>query len=191
MSILSKTNLHHSPRSNSVLPSYRVLHGVSSIDIDGNAVFKEVTTDKGSLTSQLNAKQNNLTAGANININGSTISATDTTYSDFAGSNHGLVPANSDSEQKFLRNDGVWAMVTGGGKAWGGYNIPTSDIGSDGDYYYQFNQNDEVAITYVKINGTWYKIEGGDAGGEETCSSYGQYNLDGVGNNIGLEAYLS
>ena len=163
----------------------------SSIDTDGNAVFKEVTTDKGSLTSQLNAKQNNLTAGANININGDTISATDTTYSDFAGSSHGLVPANSDSEQKFLRNDGVWAMVTGGGKAWGGYSIPTSDIGSDGDYYYQFNQNDEVAITYVKINGTWYKIEGGDAGGEEYCSSYGQFNLDGVGNNVGLEAYLS
>ena len=163
----------------------------SSIDTDGNAVFKEVTTDKGSLTSQLNAKQNNLTAGVNININGDTISATDTTYSDFAGLSHGLVPANSDSEQKFLRNDGVWAMVTGGGKAWGGYNIPTSDIGSDGDYYYQFNQNDEVAITYVKINGTWYKIEGGDAGGGEYCSSYGQFNLDGIGNNVGLEAYVS
>lgn len=162
----------------------------SSIDTDGNAVFKEVTTDKGSLTSQLNAKQNNLTAGANVSINGDVISATDTTYSDFAGTAHGLVPANSDSEHKFLRNDGVWAMVSGGGKAWGGYNIPTSDIGSDGDYYYQFNQNDEVAITYVKINGTWYKIEGGDAGGGEYCSSYGQFNLDGVGNNVGLEAYL-
>lgn len=163
----------------------------SSIDTDGNATFKEVTTDKGSLTSQLNAKQNNLTAGANVSINGDVISATDTTYSDFAGTAHGLVPANSDSEQKFLRNDGVWAMVTGGGKAWGGYNIPTSDIGSDGDYYYQFNQNDEVAITYVKINGTWYKIEGGDAGGGEYCSSYGQFNLDGIGNNVGLEAYVS
>ena len=163
----------------------------SSIDTDGNAVFKEVTTDKGSLTSQLNAKQNNLTAGANVSINGDVISATDTTYSDFAGTAHGLVPANSDSEHKFLRNDGVWAMVSGGGKAWGGYNIPTSDIGSDGDYYYQFNQNDEVAITYVKINGTWYKIEGGDAGGEEYCSSYGQFNLDGIGNNVGLEAYVS
>lgn len=163
----------------------------SSIDTDGNAVFKEVTTDKGSLTSQLNAKQNNLTAGANININGNTISATDTTYSDFVGTAHGLVPANSDSEQKFLRNDGVWAMVSGGGKAWGGYNIPSSDIGSDGDYYYQFNQDGDVAITYVKINGLWYKIAGGDAGGAENCSIYGFYNIDGIGNNIGMEAYLS
>jgi phage minor structural protein len=163
----------------------------SSIDTDGNAVFKEVTTDKGSLTSQLNAKQNNLTAGANVSIVGDTISATDTTYNDFAGTAHGLVPANSDSEQKFLRNDGVWAMVSGGGKAWGGYNIPTSDIGSDGDYYYQFNQDGDVAITYVKINGLWYKIAGGDAGGAENCSIYGFYNIDGIGNNIGMEAYLS
>lgn len=163
------------------------------IDIDGNALFKEITTDAGTLTAQMAAKQDNIRAGTNITIgaDGKTISATDTTYSDFAGSSHGLVPANSDSEQKFLRNDGVWAMVTGGGKAWGGYSIPTSDIGSDGDYYYQFNQNDEVAITYVKINGTWYKIDGGDAGGEEYCSSYGQFNLDGVGNNVGLEDYIS
>ena len=62
--------------------------------------------------------QRKLTAGTNITINGNTISATDTTYSDFTGTDglvagaHGLVPAPATTDAgKFLSADGSWAVV--------------------------------------------------------------------------------
>lgn len=71
------------------------------------------------------------TAGANIQINGTVISATDTTYNDFVGADgstagtHGLVPAPAASDNnKFLKGDGTWANAT--------YSLPaatTSTLG--------------------------------------------------------------
>ena len=62
--------------------------------------------------------QRKLTAGTNITINGNTISATDTTYSDFTGTDglvagaHGLVPAPATTDAgKFLSSDGSWEVV--------------------------------------------------------------------------------
>ena len=59
--------------------------------------------------------QNKLSAGSNISIQGDTISATDTTYSDFVGTDgttagtSGLVPAPTTSDAgKFLKADGTW-----------------------------------------------------------------------------------
>ena len=59
--------------------------------------------------------QNKLSAGSNISIQGDTISATDTTYSDFVGTDGttagtaGLVPAPATSDAgKFLKADGTW-----------------------------------------------------------------------------------
>ena len=59
--------------------------------------------------------QNKLSAGSNISIQGDTISATDTTYSDFVGTDGttagtaGLVPAPTTSDAgKFLKADGTW-----------------------------------------------------------------------------------
>ena len=59
------------------------------------------------------------TAGTNVQINGTTISATDTTYSDFTGATssvagaHGLVPAPSAGDQeKVLHGDGTWKDTT-------------------------------------------------------------------------------
>lgn len=92
----------------------------ASIDTDGNGLFKEITTDAGTLTSQMNAKQDALTEGANININDGVISATDTTYSDFAGAIHGLVPAVSTPSGKYLKDDGTWDTPSGGGGGGGG-----------------------------------------------------------------------
>lgn len=68
--------------------------------------------------------QRKLTAGTNVQINGNTISATDTTYSDFVGTDgsvagvHGLVPAPATTDaNKYLKSDGTWATVQGGGGA--------------------------------------------------------------------------
>ena len=61
------------------------------------------------------------TAGANISITGNTISATDTTYSDFTGTDGtaagvaGLVPAPATTDvDKYLKSDGTWATVSSG-----------------------------------------------------------------------------
>ena len=63
--------------------------------------------------------QEQLTAGSNISISGSTISATDTTYSNFTGAtssvagSNGLVPAPASGDQeKVLHGDGTWKDTT-------------------------------------------------------------------------------
>ena len=64
---------------------------------------------------QIGGKQDKLTAGQNIQIaaDGKTISATDTTYNEFAGSAAGLVPSVQTQANKFLRDDGTWATASG------------------------------------------------------------------------------
>lgn len=74
------------------------------------------------LTAGLATKQGTLTAGANVQINNNTISATDTTYSAFTGTDGqtagtaGLVPAPATTDAgKFLKADGTWDTAGGGG----------------------------------------------------------------------------
>lgn len=64
--------------------------------------------------------QDKLTAGSNITITNNTISATDTTYSNFGGATSsvagsaGLVPAPTTSDpDKYLKGDGTWAALPG------------------------------------------------------------------------------
>lgn len=149
---------------------------IIDIDADGNATVNEITTAAGSLTSQMAAKQNLLTAGENININGNIISATDTKYNDFIGAtaqaagSAGLVPAPETTEKdKFLKGDGTWATPSGGG---GSANIveltqaeydalPSSKLSDDTLYmvyfdggqtldpnynYYKYGENDEIVV---------------------------------------------
>ena len=61
-----------------------------AVDWDGNLWCGK---DKASLNAQVASKQDKLTAGTNITINGNTISAKDTTYSDATQSAHGLMAA--------------------------------------------------------------------------------------------------
>lgn len=128
---------------------------IIDIDDEGNALVKEITTAAGSLTSQMAAKQNLLTAGDNININGDTISATDTTYDDFAGATAqeagtaGLVPAPETTENnKFLKGDGTWATPSGGTEV-------------------EANPAETATSTLLKlkVDGTVYGVSGGGGGG--------------------------
>lgn len=85
----------------------------------------------------LQDKQDTLTAGNNITIdNDNVISATDTTYSDFVGTDGtavgtaGLVPAPAIADvDKFLKSDGTWEEVGGGitELTSADYNWPTSN----------------------------------------------------------------
>lgn len=77
----------------------------------------------------LDGKQDELTAGDNITIEDESgalvISATDTTYSNFTGTDGtaagtaGLVPAPIATDtDKYLKSDGTWATVSGGGTTY-------------------------------------------------------------------------
>lgn len=61
-----------------------------AVDWDGNLWCGK---DKTSLNAQVASKQDKLTAGTNITINGNTINAKDTTYGDATQSAHGLMTA--------------------------------------------------------------------------------------------------
>ena len=83
------------------------------IDITDNTISVDTTTI-----------QPKLTAGSNVSIDSetNTISATDTTYSNFVGTDGtsagtaGLVPAPATTDaDKYLKSDGTWASAGGGG----------------------------------------------------------------------------
>ena len=74
------------------------------------------------LTNRLLDARDLLTAGANVTITNGVISATNTTYSAFTGTDGtsagtaGLVPAPATTDaDKYLKSDGTWATVSGGG----------------------------------------------------------------------------
>lgn len=82
-----------------------------------------LSLDGTEFTVDTTAIQPKLTAGTNITIDANNeISATDTTYSDFTGTDGttagaaGLVPAPATTDaDKFLKADGTWAEAGGGG----------------------------------------------------------------------------
>jgi len=83
--------------------------------------FDTTTLSANTFTYSARVLQDQLTAGTNIQINGATISATDTTYNNFGGAtsstdgSRGLVPAPLVADKdKFLKGDGTWATVQGG-----------------------------------------------------------------------------
>lgn len=87
--------------------------------------------------------QKKLTVGSNIQITSNgTISATDTTYSNFTGATsstagtNGLVPAPASGEtDKYLKSDGTWATVQGGGSYTAGAHIDiTNNVIKAKDY---------------------------------------------------------
>ena len=90
----------------------------NGIDITNEEI--SVDTQVVATQSDLSSKQDTLTAGSNITISSNTISATDTTYSAFTGTDgqtagtSGLVPAPATTDaDKFLKSDGTWDTAGG------------------------------------------------------------------------------
>lgn len=103
------------------LASTALQPGDDITDLNNDAGYQTA----GDVATAISGKQDTLTAGTNITITGTTISATDTTYSNFTGATagdagtHGLVPAPAAGDQaKFLQGDGTWANPTAA-TAWG------------------------------------------------------------------------
>ena len=111
----------------------------SSNKLSADLVDDSTTTNKFVTSSDKttwNGKQDALTAGSNIQINGTTISATDTTYSNMTGATSGtagaagLVPAPAAGDQdKVLSGAGTWVAQSGGTTYTAGSHIDiTSDV---------------------------------------------------------------
>lgn len=80
----------------------------------------------------------------------------------------------------------------GTGRSYGGDIPPASNLGSDGDYYYLMDDG-VASIIYVKINGTWIEVYGGDViieGGDLYYADDAHYAIIGE-NNIGMEGVMN
>lgn len=92
----------------------------TGIDITNDVISVDTTVV--ATQTDLAGKQDTLTAGTNVQINNNVISATDTTYSNFVGTDGtdpgvaGLVPAPAVTDtDKYLKSDGTWAAIQSGG----------------------------------------------------------------------------
>lgn len=129
--------------------------------------------------------QRKLTAGTNISINGNTISATDTTYSDFVGTDglvagtHGLVPAPLTTDaNKYLKSDGTWAAVSSGGATMTTFYTNVDDT----SYVY----SDQAMTTPVSANDIITALADGPVAIDDTdyngcIYSVVYYNISGNG----------
>ena len=113
---------HEAPSDTNHSRYIKAVYGLRTSHESGTqSPIEDVTVDGASVVSggvaviDLSSKQDALTAGNNVQIsNQGVISATDTTYSDFAGSAHGLVPPVSTQAGKYLKDDGTWGNPASG-----------------------------------------------------------------------------
>lgn len=86
-------------------------NGRWQLSITNNII--KLTDTVAQTSSQATLPYTNYTAGENINIVNGAISATDTTYEAFTGTNAGLVPTSTAADtDKYLRSDGTWEVPT-------------------------------------------------------------------------------
>ena len=143
----------------------------------------------------LNAKQDTLTAGTNIQISNNTISATDTTYSNFTGTDGvsagtaGLVPAPATTDAgKFLKADGTWETVSAGPTVVQATGTSTTDVMSQNattDMVYDSNSKYRIRIKYGTTGDISSGKEGVAIGGSVTGNG-GIAVLNGKANTRGV-----
>ena len=129
--------------------------------------------------------QKKLTAGSNIQINGTTISATDTTYSDFVGTDGqtagtaGLVPAPATTDAgKFLKADGTWDDAGSPINVVQTIGTSTADV---------MSQDATSGLIYLKRSGNY---EEGILNIGTGLSQTGVHSHDSLGIAIGKRAYI-
>lgn len=158
---------------------YAELDGTGSVygwDTLSNAVANN--------TLAISGKQDALTAGSNITITGTTISATDTTYTSFIGTDGledgaaGLVPAPVVADAgKYLKADGSWATPPGTTYTAGAnITITGTEISATNTTYSSFVGTDGTAAgtaglvpapattdadKYLKSDGSWGTVSAG------------------------------
>lgn len=94
---------------------------LTTSDLENDSDYQTESEVSSAIDTAIAGKQDTLTAGDNITITDDTISATDTTYNAFIGTDGtnageaGLVPGPATADAgKFLKSDGTWDAVGGG-----------------------------------------------------------------------------
>lgn len=131
----------------------------SQSPLDADLVDDSTSTNKFVTSADItawNGKQDALTAGSNISISGTTISATDTTYSNFTGATSqdagaaGLVPAPAAGDDtKFLSGNGLWTTVSQ-------YSLPIASANTLGGVKIGQNLTIDPATGVLDSQGTTY-----------------------------------
>lgn len=132
--------------------------------------------------------QDKLTAGSNITINANNeISATDTTYSDFIGTDgtapgtSGLVPAPSALDvDKYLKSDGTWDTVAAGPTVVQTIGTSTTDVMSQAaasELIYPISQLDNVKKSICIGGGTASSAANNIAIGRQSYITSGEENI--------------
>lgn len=124
--------------------------------------FDTTTLSADTFTYSARVLQDKLTAGTNVQINGNTISATDTTYSDFTGTDGqtagaaGLVPAPATTDDgKYLNADGSWQAVP----TYSAFTGATSSVAGAAGLVPAPAAGDDDK--YLKGDGTWGTVSSG------------------------------
>lgn len=133
-------------------------------------------------------KQDTLTAGNNITIdNDNVISATDTTYSDFVGTDGtavgtaGLVPAPATTDaDKYLKSDGTWDTVNAGPTVVQTTGTSTTDVMSQnattGMVFADPGNQAKIRIGNTSSVGTGsLSIGNGSLSTQQNCVAVGDY----------------
>lgn len=142
---------------------FRTTHDSGTVPPLEDVVVDGISVVSGGVASiSLSGKQDALTAGANVQISAqNVISATDTTYSDFSGSSHGLVPPVQTQSGKFLKDDGTWASGAGG----------ASNLVDLGDVNISSPSNSQV-LQYDSTSQKWINANGGGGFIETNSADY-------------------
>jgi len=156
----------------------------TSPDDNGNVNLNIPTVNNATLTiKQNNTSKGTFTANASSNVE---INLTDTTYSAFTGADgtdagtSGLVPAPTATDNnKFLKGDGTWQTVSGGGSA--------TDVQIDGTSITDNGVANIVTnkpISYKNVSSVVYQNKNDQKPNGIIYSSYGlQIALGGTGNH--------
>lgn len=136
------------------------------------------------VASELAGKQNTLTPGSNISIVNNEISATDTTYGTFEGTDGtgpgvaGLVPAPTAAQTSmYLKSDGTWAQIP---------TVVINDfVGTDGTSSGASGLVPAPVATdagkFLSANGNWETIQ---AGGIPTDATFWGQSYDATSNSV-------
>ena len=136
------------------------------------------------VASELAGKQNTLTPGSNISIVNNEISATDTTYGTFEGTDGtgpgvaGLVPAPTTAQTSmYLKSDGTWAQIP---------TVVINDfVGTDGTSSGASGLVPAPVATdagkFLSANGSWETIQ---AGGIPTDATFWGQTYDATSNSV-------
>lgn len=170
---------HEAPNDSNHSRYVKAVYGLRTSHESGTqSPIEDVQVDGASVVSggvaviDLSSKQDALTVGDNVQIsNQGVISATDTTYSDFDGTNSGLVPEPQSGDSGYLKSDGTWDEPAG-------TTVIANPSGTATD-----------TLTKIQVDNTIYDIQDGGGSGSRTLLFSGSALSGNISLNESYENY--